>query len=130
VTCDVHHVTCGCRSTLALLAATASLCKGGANPGVFTAAAAAADRDNEAAASCYAGLLHVTALLNKGCLPEAEIQASVVVVVVMVVKVMAMTTKAHRLPVLLSLAVHVPVTRHAMCSVTRLSTSHTGSNSR
>jgi hypothetical protein len=130
----VRYVTCGCRSTLALLAATASLCKGGTDANVFSAAAAAADRDNEAAASCYAGLLHVTALLNKGCLPEAEIQVSVVVVVVVVVvmvvmvvvDVIAMTTNAHWLPMLLSLAVHIPVTRHVMCSVTRPSTSHTG----
>ncbi len=130
MTCDVRYVTFGCRSTLALLAATASLCKGGTDTNVFSAAAAAADRDNEAAARCYAGLLHVTALLNKGCLPEAEIQVSVVVVVVVVVmvvvEVIAMTTKAHWLPMLLSLAVHIPVTRHVMYSVTRLSTSHTG----
>ena len=52
------------------------MCAGRSDSGEYAAAAAAADADGEAAVSCYAGLLHVTSLLNAGNLIAAQAQAS------------------------------------------------------
>ena len=71
-----YHVTCAFRSTRALIAAAAAVCAGRSDSGEYAAAAAAADADGEAAVSCYAGLLHVTSLLNAGNLIAAQAQAS------------------------------------------------------
>ncbi len=62
------------RCTRALVAAAASVCSGISNASDFSAAAAAAAANDERAAECYAGLLHVTALLNNGLLQDAEVQ--------------------------------------------------------
>lgn len=62
----------GMTSSAAMIAAAASLCYGSCDARNFSAATAAAVADGEAAASCYAGLLHATALLNSGRLHEAE----------------------------------------------------------
>ena len=62
------------RCTRALVAAAASVCSGNSNASDYSAAAAAAAANDERAAECYAGLLHVTALLNNGLLQDAEVQ--------------------------------------------------------
>jgi hypothetical protein len=68
----MHNVRC--RSTRDLVAAAASLCSGSSEASVYSAASASAAADGESAADCYAGLLHVTALLNSGRLQDAEAQ--------------------------------------------------------